>query len=98
MGKTILENEEREGEGNNLKFGITSFQNVGTKEDTNCVLLSLPKNGLENWSFMGVFDGHYKDSNDLSDYLSKELLNSIKNTDQETTLLIKNPQRSAIKR
>jgi protein phosphatase 1B len=81
MRTIIPASEEREGEGNNLKFGITSFQNVGTKEDTNCVLLSLPKNGLENWSFMAVFDGH--GSSRVSDYLSKELLNSILEADQE---------------
>jgi serine/threonine protein phosphatase PrpC len=52
-------------------------------EDSNCVLMSLPKNGLENWSFMGVFDGHYYNSCILSDYLSKELLNSILEADQE---------------
>jgi serine/threonine protein phosphatase PrpC len=81
MVKTILANEEREGEGNNLKFGISSVQNFGRKEDKNCVLLRLPKNGLENWSFMAVFDGH--GGPDLSKYLAEELMNNILNADRE---------------
>jgi protein phosphatase 1B len=74
-------NEEREGERNDFKYGISSFQSFGAKEDTNCVLLSLPKNGLENWSFMAIFDGN--GSSRVSDYLSKELINNILEADQE---------------
>jgi serine/threonine protein phosphatase PrpC len=52
-------------------------------QDRNCVLISLPKNGLVNWSFMGVFDGHYDNSMDVSSYLAEELLNNILEADQE---------------
>ena len=72
-------------EGSNFRLGISAENGKYhmVMQDSNCVLIGIPKTGLENWSFMGVFDGHYKDSNDLSDYLSKELLNSILEADQE---------------
>jgi len=69
--------------GSNFRLGISTERYHKEMEDSNCVLMSLPKNGLENWSFMGVFDGHYYNSCILSDYLSKELLNSILEADQE---------------
>jgi serine/threonine protein phosphatase PrpC len=74
------------GEANNLKYGLCAWQNLKDlepkpMEDTYCTLLSLPKQGLENWSFFGVFDGHGGD--EISDYVSKELINSILNADQE---------------
>jgi protein phosphatase 1B len=74
------------GEANNLKYGLCAWQNMKDlepkpMEDTHCVLLSLPKQGLENWSFFGVFDGHNGDQ--ISNYVSKELINSILNADQE---------------
>ena len=83
------------GEANNLKYGLCAWQNLKNlepkpMEDTHCVLLSLPKQGLENWSFFGVFDGHGGD--EISNYVSKELLNSILNADQELfELLSLNP-------
>ena len=68
------------GEANNLKYGLCAWQNLKNlepkpMEDTHCVLLSLPKQGLENWSFVGVFDGHSGDQ--ISNYVSKELINSV---------------------
>jgi serine/threonine protein phosphatase PrpC len=71
-------------EGNNFRIGI--FGDRGIKhpmQDRNCVLISLPKNGLEKWSFMGVFDGHCDNSMDVSSYLAEELLNNILEADQE---------------
>jgi protein phosphatase 1B len=77
---------KNKGEANNLKYGFYAWQNfenleIKPMEDTYCTLLSLPKQGLENWSFFGVFDGHGGD--EISDYVSKELINSILNADQE---------------
>ena len=69
-------------EGSNFRLGISAENGkYHVMEDRNCVLMNLPKNGLENWSFMAVFDGH--GSSRVSDYLSKELLNSILEADQE---------------
>jgi serine/threonine protein phosphatase PrpC len=50
-------------------------------EDAHCSLLSLPIEDLENWSFFGVFDGH--GGIEISNYVSKELINSILNADKE---------------
>jgi protein phosphatase 1B len=77
---------KNKGEANNLKYGLCAWQNLKDlepkpMEDTYCTLLSLPKQGLENWSFFGVFDGHGGD--EISNYVSKELINSILNADQE---------------
>ena len=49
-------------------------------EDTNCSFASIPKKGLENFSFYAVFDGH--GSAVVSEYLKKEMLNTILAADQ----------------
>jgi len=76
------------GESNNLKYGLCACINTDPKsmEDTHCVLLNLT--GLENWSFFGVFDGHGGD--EISTHLSKELINSILNSDQELFQILSN--------
>jgi protein phosphatase 1B len=69
-------------ENNNLKYGLCSMKGFrDSMEDAHCSLLSLPIEGLENWSFFGVFDGH--GGNEISNYVSKELINSILNSDKE---------------
>ncbi len=69
-------------DGSNFRLGISAESGkYHVMEDRNCVLMNLPKNGLEDWSFMAVFDGHSNDS--VSDYLSKELLMSILEADLE---------------
>jgi protein phosphatase 1B len=69
-------------ENNNLKYGSCSMKGFrDSMEDAHCSLLSLPIQGLENWSFFGVFDGHGGD--EISNYVSKELINSILNADKE---------------
>jgi len=82
------------GESNNLKYGLCAWKNHDwasnhnsqPMEDTHCVLLNLT--GLENWSFFGVFDGHNGD--EISTHLSKELINSILNSDQELFQILSN--------
>jgi protein phosphatase 1B len=70
------------GENNYLKYGLCTMEgHRDSMEDAHCLLLSLPIEGLENWSFFGVFDGH--DGDEISNYVSKELINSILNADKE---------------
>jgi serine/threonine protein phosphatase PrpC len=69
-------------ENNNLKYGLCSMKGFrDSMEDAHCSLLSLPIEDLENWSFFGVFDGH--GGIEISNYVSKELINSILNADKE---------------
>jgi len=83
MKRFIFGNEEREVEGNGLKLGVSAnHRNDGHgMQDHNSILIGLAKNGLENWSFMAVFDGHQTDH--VSKYLSKELINNILNADKK---------------
>jgi protein phosphatase 1B len=75
-------NSKTKGENYNLKYGLCSMKGSRkSMEDAHCSLLSLPIKGLENWSFFGVFDGHGGD--EISNYVSKELINSILNADKE---------------
>jgi protein phosphatase 1B len=75
-------NSKTKGENYNLKYGLCAVKGYrDSMEDAHCSLLSLPIKGLENWSFFGVFDGHGGD--EISNYVSKELINSILNADKE---------------
>ena len=75
-------NSKSKGENYDLKYGLCSIKgDRKSMEDSHCSLLSLPIEGLENWSFFGVFDGHGGD--EISNYISEELINSILNADKE---------------
>ena len=75
-------NSKSKGENYDLKYGLCSMKGFRkSMEDAHCSLLSLPIEGLENWSFFGVFDGHSGD--EISNYISKELIDSILNADKE---------------
>ena len=64
------------------KYGVAAVLPKGhTNYSANCCLVSLPKKGFENWSFFALFEGH--DGTFVSEHLSRELIKSILNTDQE---------------
>ena len=70
-------------EGNNSEIGLCVHEAESHAiQDNHCILTSLPKSGLENWSFVAVFDGHGCMSS-VSDYLAKELINSILDADKQ---------------
>lgn len=76
--KTQKDNEH--GEGNGLRFGVSSMQGWRVEmEDAHCAFTSLEE-GLEDWSFFAVFDGHAGRS--VSTYCSYELLGSIINSEE----------------
>jgi len=66
---------------NQSKYGIAVSSNQDSSFFSNCCTDSLQKQGLKNWSFFALFEGH--DGGFVSEFLSKELLNSILNADQE---------------
>lgn len=62
------------GEGNGLRFGLSSMQGWRVEmEDAHCAVIGPP--GLKDWSFFAVFDGHAGAK--VSAYCAKELLGSI---------------------
>ncbi len=81
------------GETDNLKYGLCADHNSRIfpkqMEDAHSTLLNIPS--LENWNFFGVFDGHGYNGDEISDYLSKELLNSILNADIKLFKFLTNP-------
>lgn len=67
---------------NFITYGVAA--SVGSRdhmEDRSCCIISLAKPGLEEWSFFAVFDGH--GGSFVSNYLSKKLLKSILNADEQ---------------
>jgi serine/threonine protein phosphatase PrpC len=78
--KTDKTNES--GKGNDLKYGLAAMQGWRIEmEDAHSSFIGLPMPGLEQWSFFAVFDGHAGGT--VSKYLSKELINSILNSDPD---------------
>ena len=80
--KILTENDRAKNfEKNKITSNVASQRrNRELMEDTNCSFASILKKGLENFSFYAVFDGH--GSAVVSEYLKKEMLNTILAADQ----------------
>ncbi len=58
LDKPFTEKINKSGEGNNLRYGLSSMQGWRVSmEDAHCAIPQLPGN-LKEWSFFAVFDGH----------------------------------------
>lgn len=69
------------GEGNGLRFGVSSMQGWRCEmEDAHYARTCLKERGLENWSYFAVFDGHAGVK--VSDHCAKHLLTYIIDTEE----------------
>ncbi|XP_029106357.1 protein phosphatase 1bb isoform X2 [Scleropages formosus] len=83
------------GEGNGLRFGLSSMQGWRVEmEDAHTAVLSLPQ-GLENWSFFAVYDGHA--GSRVANYCSQHLLECITGSDGFRTAGRAEPTVEAVK-
>ena len=72
--KTDKHNES--GQGNHLRYGLSSMQGWRIEmEDAHCAYIGLPCDGLKEWSFFAVFDGHAGAK--VSAYCAEQLLEHI---------------------
>jgi len=76
LDKPKTEKHNEDGEGNGLKYGLSSMQGWRVEmEDAHTALLSLGSIGLKEWSFFAVFDGHA--GSKVSKHCAEHLLESI---------------------
>ncbi|KAJ8250645.1 hypothetical protein COCON_G00225670 [Conger conger] len=75
LDKPKTEKHNAHGEGNGLRFGLSSMQGWRVEmEDAHTAALGLPR-GLDDWSFFAVYDGHA--GSRVANYCSKHLLEHI---------------------
>lgn len=75
LDKPKTEKHNETGEGNGLRFGLSSMQGWRVEmEDAHCAVIGLPS--LKDWSFFAVFDGHAGAK--VSAYCANELLGAIR--------------------
>lgn len=76
LDKPKTEKHNEDGEGNGLKYGLSSMQGWRVEmEDAHTALPSLVSIGMKEWSFFAVFDGHA--GSKVSKHCSEHLLESI---------------------
>jgi len=79
LDKPKTDKQNDDGEGNGLRFGLSSMQGWRVEmEDAHSAIISLP-NSLKDWSFFAIFDGHAGDK--VSAYCAKQLLEAITSND-----------------
>ncbi|KAJ8248314.1 hypothetical protein GJAV_G00240680 [Gymnothorax javanicus] len=79
LDKPKTEKYNAHGEGNGLRFGLSSMQGWRVEmEDAHTAVLGLPQ-GLDDWSFFAVYDGHA--GSRVANYCSKHLLEHITATE-----------------
>ncbi|XDV50150.1 hypothetical protein PO909_019254 [Leuciscus waleckii] len=82
LDKPKTEKHNAHGEGNGLRFGLSSMQGWRVEmEDAHTAAVGLP-HGLDDWSFFAVYDGHA--GSRVANYCSKHLLEHIVATAPET--------------
>ncbi len=75
LDKPKTEKYNAHGEGNGLRFGLSSMQGWRVEmEDAHTAAVGLP-HGLDDWSFFAVYDGHA--GSRVANYCSKHLLEHI---------------------
>ncbi|XP_051506926.1 protein phosphatase 1B-like isoform X1 [Myxocyprinus asiaticus] len=75
LDKPKTEKHNAHGEGNGLRFGLSSMQGWRVEmEDAHTAAVGLP-HGLDDWSFFAVYDGHA--GSRVANYCSKHLLEHI---------------------
>lgn len=80
LDKPKTEKHNEDGEGNGIKYGLSSMQGWRVEmEDAHTALLSLGTIGLKDWSFFAVFDGHA--GSKVSKHCAEHLLESISATE-----------------
>jgi len=86
LDKPKTEKTNEKGEGNGIRYGVTSMQGWRSNmEDSHTALAKLEGN-LKEWSFFGVFDGHAGPG--VSEHCSEYLLNSIMQEEQFKSLSV----------
>lgn len=76
LDKPKTEKHNSRGEGNNLRYGLSSMQGWRVEmEDAHTAVLGLPTPGMTDWSFFAVYDGHA--GSRVANYCSKHLLEHI---------------------
>ncbi|CAJ1067086.1 protein phosphatase 1B [Xyrichtys novacula] len=76
LDKPKTEKHNSHGEGNGLRFGLSSMQGWRVEmEDAHTAVLGLPAPGMTEWSFFAVYDGHA--GSRVANYCSKHLLKHI---------------------
>ncbi|XP_063079634.1 protein phosphatase, Mg2+/Mn2+ dependent, 1Ab isoform X2 [Engraulis encrasicolus] len=77
LDKPKMEKHNAHGEGNSLRFGLSSMQGWRVEmEDAHTAVIGLP-NGLQPWSFFAVYDGHA--GSQVARYCCEHLLDHITN-------------------
>ncbi|VDM16590.1 unnamed protein product [Hydatigera taeniaeformis] len=80
LATPITEKFNESGEGNNLRYGLSSMQGWRVSmEDAHCAITRLPGH-LKDWSFFAVFDGHAGAL--VSERCAAELLKRIVDTEE----------------
>jgi len=94
LDKPKTEKHNEVGEGNGLKYGLSSMQGWRVEmEDAHCAIISLNSLGLKDWSFFAIFDGHA--GSKVSKHCAEHLLESICATDDFKNALKGNPEASS---
>uniref|UniRef100_A0A3B3XG74 PPM-type phosphatase domain-containing protein n=1 Tax=Poecilia mexicana TaxID=48701 RepID=A0A3B3XG74_9TELE len=76
LDKPKTEKHNSHGEGNGLRFGLSSMQGWRVEmEDAHTAVLGLQAPGMTDWSFFAVYDGHA--GSRVATYCSKHLLEHI---------------------
>ena len=76
LDKPKTEKHNESGSGNHIRFGLSSMQGWRIEmEDAHCASIGLPGEGLKDWSFFAVFDGHAGAK--VSAYCAQHLLTHI---------------------
>uniref|UniRef100_A0A3P8URW5 protein-serine/threonine phosphatase n=2 Tax=Cynoglossus semilaevis TaxID=244447 RepID=A0A3P8URW5_CYNSE len=76
LDKPRTEKHNSHGEGNGLRYGLTSMQGWRVEmEDAHTAVLGLPAPNMTDWSFFAVYDGHA--GSRVANYCSTHLLEHI---------------------
>ncbi|CAL8254074.1 unnamed protein product [Lota lota] len=76
LDKPKTEKYNAHGEGNGLRYGLSSMQGWRVEmEDAHTAMPGLPAQGMADWSFFAVYDGHA--GSRVAHYCSKHLLEHI---------------------
>ena len=80
LDKPKTEKHNESGSGNHLRYGLSSMQGWRVEmEDAHCAYIGLPGEGLKDWSFFAVFDGHA--GGKVSAYCAQQMVDMICSND-----------------
>ncbi|XP_068194928.1 protein phosphatase 1A [Antennarius striatus] len=95
LDKPKMEKYNSHGEGNNLRYGLSSMQGWRVEmEDAHTAVIGLP-HGLDHWSFFAVYDGHA--GSQVAKYCCEHLLEHITSNSDFQTALQEDPSVDRVK-